>query len=189
MITCPLCDNDDDKALVEKLRKNDIAAFNTIYLRYAETLYDYSLHILMDEDECADAVQDIFVWLWENRRRLNITHLKSYLLAAVKYKLTRLIISSKRRNEILKKVHAPEEQVMEENMELKELKAAIQDFVATLPPQAKKIFQMSRELYLSNREIGIELGLSEKTVRNQLTITLRKLRTYLGRLSFWSVIL
>ncbi|NLR79863.1 sigma-70 family RNA polymerase sigma factor [Chitinophaga eiseniae] len=189
MKVLPLYDGVDDKALVEKLRESDMVAFNTIYFRYAATLYDYSLNILMDEDECTDAVQDIFVWLWENRSQLNITHLKGYLLAAVKYKLTRLIISSRRREEILKKVPSPAEEVTEENMELKELKAAIHDFIATLPPQAKKIFQMSREQYLTNREIGQQLGLSEKTVRNQLTITLRKLKSYLGRLSCWSVFL
>ncbi|WP_109697592.1 RNA polymerase sigma-70 factor [Chitinophaga deserti] len=179
-------DGVEDSALVDQLGKGDWKAFNAIYSRYAGLLHNYAFNILMDEDECTDVVQDIFVWLWENREKLNINHLKGYLLAAVKYKLTRHIVSSKRKADILKAVPPPAEHFVEENIEIKELRAAIHDFIGTLPPQARKIFRMSREQYLSNKEIGLELGLSEKTVRNQMTITLKKLKVYLGRLSFWT---
>lgn len=178
-----------DSALVDLLAQGDWKAFNAIYTRYAGLLHNYAFNILMDEDECTDVVQDIFVWLWENRGKLNISHLKGYLLAAVKYKMTRYIVSSKRKADILKAAPMPAAHVVEENVEIKELQAAIRDFVDTLPPQAAKIFRMSREQYLTNREIGLKLGLSEKTVRNHMTITLRKLRVYLGRLSFWAHLL
>ncbi|MNY18980.1 ECF RNA polymerase sigma factor SigM [compost metagenome] len=178
-----------DLELTALLKQGDREAFNQIYHRYAEYLYQYALNILRDEDECTDAVQDVFVWLWENKRKVNVTILKAYLLAAVKYKLTRLIQSSKRRAEILALNPLKEETFVEDSLEIKELKHAIQEFVLVLPERARQIFEMSRNEYLSNKEIALRLGISEKTVENQMTIVLKKLKMGLGKMSFWSAVI
>ncbi|MFA4871006.1 MAG: sigma-70 family RNA polymerase sigma factor [Pedobacter sp.] len=178
-----------DLELTALLKQGDRKAFNQIYHRYAEYLYQYALNILRDEDECTDAIQDIFVWLWENKKKVNVTILKAYLLAAVKYKLTRLIQSSKRRAEILALNPLQEEIFIEDSLEIKELKHAIQEFVLVLPERARQIFEMSRNEYLSNKEIALRLGISEKTVENQMTIVLKKLKTGLGKMSFWSAVI
>lgn len=178
-----------DLELTALLKQGDREAFNQIYHRYAEYLYQYALNILRDEDECTDAVQDVFVWLWENKKKVNVTVLKGYLLAAVKYKLTRLIQSSKRRAEILALNPLQEETFIEDSLEIKELKHAIQEFVLVLPERARRIFEMSRNEYLSNKEIALRLGISEKTVENQMTIVLKKLRMGLGKMSFWSAVI
>lgn len=175
-----------DQELTALLKLGDREAFNQIYHRYAEYLYQYALNILRDEDECTDAVQDIFVWLWENKKKINVTVLKGYLIAAVKYKLTRLIQGSKRRAEILALNPLQEESFVDDSLEIKELKHAIQEFVINLPERARQIFEMSRNEYLSNKEIAIRLGISEKTVENQMTIVLKKLKSGLGKMSFWS---
>jgi RNA polymerase sigma factor (sigma-70 family) len=54
-----------------------------------------------------------------------------------------------------------------------------------LPPRARLIFQLSRNEHLSNREIAEKLGISEKTVENQITIALKKLRIAMGSISVW----
>ncbi|HWW42006.1 RNA polymerase sigma-70 factor [Pedobacter sp.] len=177
-----------DQELIALLKQGDREAFNQIYHRYAEYLYQYALNILRDEDECTDAVQDVFVWLWENGKKINVTVLRSYLISAVKYKLTRVIQSSKRRAEILALNPLREESFVDDNLEIKELKHAIQEFVVSLPERARLIFEMSRNEYLSNKEIAARLGISEKTVENQMTIVLKKLKSGLGKMSFWTVL-
>ncbi|PTS92368.1 RNA polymerase sigma-70 factor [Pedobacter sp. HMWF019] len=177
-----------DQELVTLLKQGDREAFNQIYYRYAEYLYQYALNILRDEDECTDAVQDVFVWLWENGKKINVNILRSYLISAVKYKLTRVIQSSKRKAEILALNPLREEFFVDDNLEIKELKHAIQEFVISLPERARLIFELSRNEYLSNKEIAARLGISEKTVENQITIVLKKLKSGLGKMSFWSVL-
>ncbi|WP_206022535.1 RNA polymerase sigma-70 factor [Pseudoflavitalea sp. G-6-1-2] len=176
--------------LTEQLRNGDMDAFNTIYFRYSEMMYRYALHILQNDEECTDAVQDIFVWLWTNREKLNISNLKGYLLAAIKYKLSRIIVSSKRKEAILSS-HPIAINTLStgEDLEIKQLRETIADFIKTLPPRAREIYQLSREQYFSNKEIAARLGISEKTVEAQMTISLKKLKLHLGKMSFWSVFL
>lgn len=178
-----------DERLLELLKRGDESAFTEIYHRYSEILYRFAWNILQEEDECADAVQEVFIWFWENRGTLRVTALKYYLLAAVKYKLIRTIRNSKRREEILATRYEATSAYAEEDIELKELMAIIQHFTETLPPRAKEIFHLSREEYLTNREIAARMHISEKTVENQMTIALKKLKHTLGRLSMWVMLL
>jgi RNA polymerase sigma-70 factor (family 1) len=178
-----------DQELITLLKEGDREAFNQIYYQHSEKLYHFAYNILKDEEECMDAIQEVFVWFWHHRAKLEVTVIRSYLSAAVKYKLVRVIQSSKRKAEIL--AAAPEVvlAISDDTLEVKELKQAIQQFVETLPPRAKEIFQLSRNEYLSNKEIAARLDISEKTVENQMTISLKKLKVTLGKMSFWSLLL
>ncbi|MFE7086106.1 sigma-70 family RNA polymerase sigma factor [Sphingobacterium spiritivorum] len=175
-------ENWDDHRLMTELKTNSELAFNVIYFRYSIILYRYAFNILRDEDECTDVVQEIFVWLWENRENLHISNLKSYLMAAVRYRMIRVIATSKRKEEILARSISGTALHADDFLEVKELKNFITDFTASLPLRARATFQLSREQYLSNREIALELGVSEKTVEAQMTISLKKLRLYLNRM-------
>ncbi|MBD1422406.1 RNA polymerase sigma-70 factor [Sphingobacterium chuzhouense] len=173
-----------DEVLIDLLKKDDSKAFSTIYDRYASLMYQFAYNILQDEEECTDVIQDIFVWFWTNRRHLKISKLKGYLIAAVKYRVLRIISTSRRREAILNTVPFQEVLLIEDPLEIKELKLIIAEFVNTLPPKAQKIFRLSREQYKTNKEIATEMNISEKTVENHMTSILKKLRTYLGKNSF-----
>ncbi|MGJ1447349.1 sigma-70 family RNA polymerase sigma factor [Sphingobacterium spiritivorum] len=175
-------ENWDDQRLMAELKINNELAFNTIYFRYSSMLYRYAFNILRNEEECIDVIQEIFVWMWEKRENLHISHLKSYLMAAVRYRLIRVIATSKRKEEILSQSICDIPLHTDDFLEVKELKHVIADFTATLPLRARETFHLSREKYLSNKEIALQLGISEKTVETQMTISLKKLRLYLNRM-------
>jgi len=170
-----------DDQLVNRLVKGDKRAFHEIYHRYAEDLYRYAYHILKDDPACQDAVQELFIWLWDQKSTLRITRLKGYLTAAIRYRLVREIQTSRRREEILSKFPLPSEYEVNDSLDVQELKSLIDMLVETLPPRAKEIFCLSRREYLSTKEIATKLSLSEKTVENQLTIALRKIRSGIGK--------
>lgn len=165
-----------DKELTELLKSDDDKAFTEIYQRYSNILYRFAWNILENEEECKDAVQEVFIWFWNNRRKLQIIALKFYLLAAIKHKLIRAIQKSKRKEEILLKRNETSISYMDNPLELMELKNFIIQFKEGLPPRAKEIFHLSREEYLSNKSIAEKMQISEKTVENQMTITLKKLK-------------
>ncbi|ODS83303.1 MAG: hypothetical protein ABS46_06875 [Cytophagaceae bacterium SCN 52-12] len=180
-----------DIELLALLRTGDHDAFTRIYQRYWESLYRSGYAILQDADVCDDIVQDIFVWLWNNREKHITDHLAPYLHAAVRYKVANVIRHGKIRSEYVEQAKANYHKAMEgdHNTELLELQEIIAQFTDRLPTRARQIFRMSREEFLSNREIAKQLGISEKTVENQINLTLNKLRIILGGKYFWSVLL
>jgi len=176
-----------DSELVDYLRSGDKAAFTEIYNRHWQSAYRSAFNVLKDDEACLDVVQDVFVWLWQNREQLSIISLKPYLITAVKFKMLNVIRQGKFRAEIIAELGFDKEGLTfaESSLEVKELKAIIDQFVEDLPAQAQKIFHLSRNEHLSHKEIAQQMGLSEKTVKNQMNISLKKLRTSLGRMNFW----
>ena len=66
-----------------------------------------------------------------------------------------------------------------EDLIAKDLQLLIDMVVETMPPQRKLIYQLSREVGLSNPEIAEKLQLSKKTVENHLNLALKELRKVL----------
>jgi RNA polymerase sigma-70 factor, Bacteroides expansion family 1 len=174
-----------DSELLDLLKSGNAAAFDEIYQRHWNTLFKSAYYLLQDRAASMDVVQDVFVWLWENRDHVVLTTLKGYLVMAVRYKVANFIRHQKVRSAFITQNIVPEiSQATEEwVLELKELKSVIASFTETLPSRCKEVFYLSRHEHLSNREIAYRLGISEKTVENQLTTALRKLRVRLGSMS------
>lgn len=177
--------------LLHLLRRSDAAAFTEIYKRYWEFLYKSCFSILKDCDVSDDIVQDIFVWLWSNREKHITDSFKPYLYSAVKYKVANVIRHGKVKEAFFERAvqNYQEADTANNELEIKELKEIIAQFTSTLPERARMIFDLSRNKLLSNKEIAAQLGISEKTVENQMNINLKKLKNSLGRLSFWSVLI
>ncbi len=176
-----------DTELLTMLADSKVEAFDEIYRRYWSNMYNSAYNILRDKDSCMDIVQELFIWLWEHRTQLDVDSLKSYLLVAVKFKVTNYIRRGKVRQSYfdkLKKIDEPCE-IVEDSVEVKELIQIINHFTGQLPPKCKEVFLLSRQEYLSNKEIAEKLGVSVKTVENQMTIALRKLRISLSRVNFF----
>lgn len=173
-----------DQQLLSLLKEGDRMSFTEIYNRYWMTAYRSAIQVLKDEEACMDVLQDVFVWLWQHREQLNVNCLKAYLLTAVKFKMLNVIRQGRLKDIAYSKIEV-EEYAAESALEVKELMIMIEEFAQALPPQARQIFQLSRYKHLSNKEIAFEMGISEKTVKNQINISLRKLRSNLGKMSFW----
>jgi RNA polymerase sigma-70 factor (family 1) len=169
-----------DPELLLLLSQDDQDAFDILYLRHWPDLYKSAFFILRDKDACKDVVQDIFVWLWEHRQGLAIHSLKSYLKAAVKFKVANYIRSGNIResffDELAKFIPPALSPSSEEFAEIKELNAIIQQAIFNLPEKCREIFKLSRDEHLSNQEIADSLHISIKTVENQTTIALRRKR-------------
>jgi RNA polymerase sigma-70 factor (family 1) len=180
-----------DKELAALLRAGDGVAFTEIYNRYWEFLYKSGYGILKDSDACDDIVQEIFVWVWLNKEKQFTDSFKPYLHAAVKYKVANTIRHGKVKEAFFARAveNYHEVAVDENSVELHELKGIIKSFSESLPERARMIFQLSRDEFLTNKEIADRLGISEKTVENQMNINLKKLKHSLGKMSFWSILL
>src|SRR5436853_241313 len=82
--------NHTDSALTALLGKGDGLAFETIYRRYARSLFNYARKNIDVREDCEEIVQDVFISLWTRRGDLHeVETLGPYLFRMVKYKVIR----------------------------------------------------------------------------------------------------
>lgn len=169
--------------LVQQLIGGSKEAFTQLYSLYSSQVYGFALRLTKSTVEAEDILQETFIRIWDNRIRISpYVSFKSYL-----FKITYHLVIDHFRKQInsvdFEKFIESEyyQQVSENNTEeqitLDEYRKLIAQSVAKLTPRQQKIFRLSREEELSAREIGERLGISEKTVNNQLSLILATLKT------------
>jgi RNA polymerase sigma-70 factor (family 1) len=182
-----------DVELTNLLKSGDQAAFTGIYERYKGLLYIYACKIVKDDDIAEDLVQEIFIYLWDKRQTINFnSSISSYLYSAVRYKFFDLVDHQKVRADYVQAFQEfldQGEYVTDNYILEKELSALIEKEIANLPAKMREVFLLSRKENLSNQEIAERLDISEKTVKNQLSASLKLLRTKLGLFTFLYLLL
>ncbi|SMC94018.1 RNA polymerase sigma-70 factor [Pedobacter africanus] len=171
-----------DKELLDLVKSNDYAAFNELYSRHSDALYGSAYNVLRNREACRDIIQDIFVWFWQNRDKWELNSCRGYLLTAVKFKTANYIRNNKVGKNFFAELSSIEIESDDEAaaMEVRELSDLIKRLAEQLPGKHGEIFRLSRYAQLSNKEIAAQLGITEKTVENQMTIALKKMKEKLG---------
>jgi RNA polymerase sigma-70 factor (ECF subfamily) len=168
----------EEKTLLQQLRGNDEQALTLLYKAHWQNLFLSAYNVLKDKKACEDIVQEIFLQLWIRRQTLDVRQsLATYLTTAVRYQVYHHIRKAARR------IIVSEEQVADrqasscdERLLQKDLHGRIHEAVKELPEKCRLIYRLSREEQLTHKEIAHRLNISIKTVENQLTIALRRVR-------------
>ena len=176
-------DDISDNILAARIRQNDKAAFKSLYDRYSRKIYFFSLKHLNNTSEVEELVQSVFINVWENRGSLDPDNsIKSYLYkAAVNYIINYLRKKTIRARYIESELNKGEKSsdVTYEHIFFQDLERSIDSIVGTLPSQQQKIFSLNRSEGLTHEEIARKLGISVRTVENQMYRSIRLIRTIL----------
>lgn len=173
-----------DPQLLELLQAGDQSALSAIYDRYWSKLYLQAYNVVRDRCISEDIVQEIIVQLWTKREVHNIASLKAYLYCCVRYQVFKAVRSGKL-NEALDAEQGGTISDTDSLILEKDIARLLDAGVAELPTKCREIFTLSRKDHLSTKEIALRLGLSPKTVENQLTIALRRLRSAMQEVLVW----
>lgn len=170
-----------DEKLIALIRENDLEAFERIYNKYWSKLYLSAYNILRDRQVSEDITQEVLVNLWMKRANLRLTSLNAYLYTSVRYQVFNIIRSGKVRAGLFNRL----EELFSNNggediLSEKEINRLLEQGIAELPEKCRQIFIMSRKEYLSTKDIAGRLGIAPKTVENQLTVAVNRLRKTLG---------
>jgi RNA polymerase sigma-70 factor (family 1) len=181
-----------DQQLIALLKDSSQPAFTQIYDRYQSLLFIYACKITKDENEAEDIVQEVLFYLWDKRHVLTFEHsLSSYLYSAVRYKFFNLLDHKKVRVNYAESFQAfiDQDSVQADYMvREKELSQLIEKEISLLPEKMREVFELSRKQHLSHKEIAERLGISEKTVKNQVNNALKSLRVRLGLVIFFIIL-
>lgn len=166
---------------VQAINRGNIEVFEMLYDKYFTRVKNYSYRIINDESASVDLAQESFIKLWENRSKIDQSPI-SYLFK-VAYNLSMNNVEHKKIVERYEKIlgddfykdHIVQLPEAEQILISKDIELLLNNALSKLPERCRIIFKMRRINNLKNKEVAKILGISEKSVENQMTIAINKL--------------
>lgn len=168
---------------VEALNADTTAVFEKVFKEHFKGLHSYAFTIIKDDADAEEIVQNVFFKLWERREQMaELQSVNAYLYRAVYNESLNYLKHQKVKMAYQSHTVHSNQQASNpaDSASLKELEAKIQTAMNDLPEQCRTVFQLSRFEELKYREIADRLGISVKTVENQMGKALKVLRTKLA---------
>lgn len=158
--------------------------FQLVFEQYYNPLCKYASGFIKEKEVCEDIVQDVFVKIWESRRSiLEAEGVKFYLFTAVRNNCLTYLQRMQRLP-----VYSLTDMDVEDEWPLSDAetteattinyKGLLDKGIEQLPPKCKEIFLLSRLGSYSNQDVADNLGISIKTVNNQIWKALKFLRAF-----------
>lgn len=150
------------------------AEFQKEYERLCMPLGMYALRIVGAVPEAEDIVQSAFMAAWQKvSEGAEIDNMKAYMYGSVRNAALTLMDRLGRRREVPLELCG---EVTDEDIDTSERDAALWRAIDALPDRCRRAFLMSKRDGMSHAEIAAEMGVSVKTVENQIAKAFRRLR-------------
>lgn len=175
----------ENNELVINLKNGDSQSLELLFRRLYPQLCAFANKYLHDLDEAEEVVQEVFYRIWKNRKNLDEQQsIKAYLFTAVKNNCFSLLEHYKVKDKysaVLEYVYrtAENETAFHDSLVAHELERDFSKALEKLPPDCRKIFELSRFEGLKYHEIADRLNISIKTVETQMSRALAKIRVQL----------
>ena len=171
------------------IRKGDEQAFNSLYEQYADMLYGYGMKIVADDDVVSNAIQSLFVYLFEKRKTISRPNsISAYLCVSLK----RLILLEIRKKREGKNVYLEDVPLSDYNFDLevdveksiitteydRGVVRSLQQALDSLTKRQREIVYLKFYKGMDNNEIADVMGLSIQTVKNTTSQALTRLREF-----------
>lgn len=171
------------------------AAFAEVFLLHRNKVYAFAMHLTRHTVVAEEITQDVFIRLWQSRKQLaEVTHFHAYLRTVVRntaYTYLKKMAGEKMRLSTIPETVLPDtSSITTESIDYRECTLMLQQAVAQLPVQQKRVYQLSRENGMPYAEIASSMELSVNTVKDYMKQALHFIRRYMGaRLDLWLLLL
>lgn len=178
--------NKVDIKTLEALKDGDHKAFETVFIAYYNKTKAFIYGYLKSESDAEELAEDLFVSLWENRKKINTAKsFSSYLHTIARNTAINFLKHKYLHNTYLSNIQYTEySSTSEDELIAKELGLLIDDLVSNMPDQRKKIYLLSRNGGLTNTEIAEKLNTTKRNVESQLSLALKEIRKAISSFFF-----
>lgn len=157
------------------------ARFQKHYPRLCNIAYGY----VLDRDDSEDIVQELFINIWnKGKDNLPEKEFMAYMTTSVRNSCISFLRRKQEGTVSIEDHQIAAHETIDDRDEYedgeKTREEHLQCALDTLPPKCKDIFLMAKLQGMKYREIAAQLGLSEKTIENQMTKAIKLLRTYVA---------
>ena len=168
------------QSLFKRIANDDQRAFQLFFDYTYMRLYRYVSYFLMDKESYEDVLSDIYLYLWQNRKKLpTIKDYENYLFvcvrnSALKYKseeekYQKIRLEDADISGFLERA-TPEQDILND-----ELRTILELTINSLPKRCRLIFFMVREEGMTYKEAARVLSISERTVHAQMCIAIKRI--------------
>ena len=177
----------DERELVLRLIDGDEDAFCELYAAYKNRLLYFAMKFVKSREFAEDIFQDAFTVVWQSRRFINPdASFSSYLYTIVRNRILNQIRDMANEDKLKEHIlsHAVDSPNETNNKILfDDLKDVLSRALEQLTPRQREVFNMSRDLQMSHKEIAEALGVSVNTVQEHISVSLKVIRAYLTKYS------
>lgn len=167
---------------IKQLKNGSHEAYTVLYNFYLPSLYAFIYSITLSKNAAEEVVQETFIKLWENKEKIKLeASFKSYLFTIARNHML---------DEFRRQINHPvfteyieysnllqlSENTTEKQLDFREFCIELNNAKEKLSPRQLEIFHRNKELEEPVLSIARQLGITEQSVRNQLSTTLKILR-------------
>lgn len=157
---------DEDAILVERYLIGDTQVFETLYRKYYEKVFAIARGVLMDQDEAADAVQEIFTLVYRHIGRFDRRAKFSTWLFRIA--VNRSIQEARKHRHRNKTVELTEAAGKEAPSQAEEMDPHVQAALSKLAPQDRALLTLFYWEELSLGEIADSIGCNVNAAKTRL---------------------
>lgn len=185
--------SDGDDALLRRVAAGDEHALGALYDRWSPLVFSLCVHILGDDDEAEEAVEETFWQAWRQAGRYDTARgaVSTWLTTIARTRaLDRLRATRRRKEEAMSDLSQTKRTVVEETArrgddpargaEVAERRALVRQALLALPAEQREVLELAYFRGLSQTEIAEHTGQPLGTIKTRVRLAMEKLRDRLG---------
>lgn len=169
-----------DRELVIRLHAGDVEAFNSFYWKYHREVYLNIFKLVKEPEASQDILQEVFLAFWEKRFSFDPAQPVAGWLFVVSYHKAINYLKKTLKDSVMH--HGFDEETPADGIDvmIKETRfQLLEQAVAQLSPQKRKVFELSKLKGKSYEEIALELRISKHTVKEYLAASISSIKEYI----------
>lgn len=174
--------------VLEALRRGESWAFDEVYMKYASPLKDFIAALISNEEDAKELNHDIFLSLWTGRDKIVPERgIKGFLYMRAKNLAMNYFDHKKVKQKYKEFCSSNTDVALPPDLHVigDEIKTLIDIFLQGLPHQRQTIFRLRHDEGLSVEEIAARLGLSQSTIKNNLSMVSTAIRNLVA---LWAIL-
>ena len=180
--------NSKAKELWLEMQQGSKAAFELLFKCYYADLYDFGMKKIHSKEMVSDALQDLFIYIWQKKENLSeVKTVRSYLLTSLRNKLVNVIQNRKiklnktdqwQKEQVSFALSSEDNQIDFEHEQ--ERKKLLHEAIQSVSEREREALYLKTYQDCSYRDISQIMEISEQVARNYVCGALKKLRSYVN---------
>ncbi|KAA3612594.1 MAG: sigma-70 family RNA polymerase sigma factor [Calditrichaeota bacterium] len=174
----------NDNLMWRKLKAGDEHALAALFRQFYGAMFDYGIKLTQREELVKDAIQEVFAYIWQNRKSLSQANsVIAYLLVSLRRNLLTTLEKQKRMDKASKEMHQeypntafPIEDLMIMNEENAAKKEKLKTALPQIPARLYEALYLKTYSGLSYNEIAEVMKITPGVARNYISEAFQRLR-------------